>query len=262
MPSPTSSTRPICSARGPSTAPASLVRACLSQPSARVLRSVVIREVSEDLCEIGTPTVAHDEVGAVQLQTGDEGRIRLEDDLRVGSERLADSLPIAFLVSRREWCRADRFEHAAVRRYGLSYRLRKSPDLLEKPGQERGPHRWAIETGGQAFRDFDRKAARLVGPYLAGHSFLLLDRRLCICFQGCRLLRGFVKARGPRLFRGFVRGGPDCLVFLRKARTRALDLGECRNLFAALRLRLRQNPLRQSAALLDYRRDRPPEKPL
>jgi hypothetical protein len=74
-----------------------------------------MREISEDLCEIGTPTVAHDEVRAVQLQTGDEGGIRFEYDLRLGSERLADPLPIAFLVSRREWCRADRFEHAAVR---------------------------------------------------------------------------------------------------------------------------------------------------
>ena len=86
-----------------------------------------MREVSEDLCEIGTPTVSHDEVGTVQLQAGDEGRIRLEDDLRMGSERLADPLPIAFLVSRREWCRADRFERDAVRRHGLPHRVRQSP---------------------------------------------------------------------------------------------------------------------------------------
>ena len=61
-----------------------------------------MREVREDLGEIGAPTVAHDEVGAVQLQAGDEGRIRLEGDLRMGAERLADQLPVALLVGRLE----------------------------------------------------------------------------------------------------------------------------------------------------------------
>ena len=60
-----------------------------------------MREVREDLCEIGTPTVVYDEVGAMQFQAGDEGRIRLEDDLRLGPERLADQLPVALLVGRR-----------------------------------------------------------------------------------------------------------------------------------------------------------------
>ena len=89
--------------------------------------SVVMREVREDLGEIGAPTVAHDEVGAVQLQAGDERRIGLEGDLRMGSERLADQLPVALLVGRIERCRADRFEHGAVRRHGLPRRVRQSP---------------------------------------------------------------------------------------------------------------------------------------
>jgi hypothetical protein len=49
-----------------------------------------MRKVREDLCEISTPTVAHDEVWPLQLQAGDKSAIRLEYDLRVGSERVAN----------------------------------------------------------------------------------------------------------------------------------------------------------------------------
>ena len=107
-----------------------------------------MREVSKDMGEIGTPSVSHDEVGAVQLQAGDERRIRLEGDQRMGAKCIADQLAIAFLVGRRKWCRTDRFECDSIRRHGLPHRIRQSPNFLEKPGQERGAHRRAIETGG------------------------------------------------------------------------------------------------------------------
>ena len=96
MPSPIFSTRPICSARGPSAAPTSFSRACWSQVSAQVfaqvLGSVVMREVGEDLCEIGTPRVVYNEMGAMQFQAS----IRAGSVLKTICGRAPNASPIRF----------------------------------------------------------------------------------------------------------------------------------------------------------------------
>ena len=77
MPSPTSSTRPICSACGLSGGGAELCARVL-EPGVRLGRQgrLSCAQVRKDSVEIGAPAVAHDEMGAVQLEAGDKRGIR------------------------------------------------------------------------------------------------------------------------------------------------------------------------------------------
>ena len=90
IPSPTSSTRPICSVCGPRDMAPSFARACPNQTSAGSSGSFVMRKVRKNPGEIGAPTVGNDEVRAAQFKAGDQRGIHLEVDLRTNSERLAD----------------------------------------------------------------------------------------------------------------------------------------------------------------------------
>ena len=169
----------------------------------------------------------HDEVGAVQLQAGDEGRIRLEGDLRMRAERLADQLPVALLVGRLERRRADRFERDAVRRHGLPHRVRQSPDLREEPVQEGGAHRRAVQTGDQALPRSRPQAGSPARPRPCRPRLSSLSiAALAAASRACGLLRGHFQTRGPRLLGGFAGRGQDRFAFLRKAGARPLDLGE------------------------------------
>src|SRR5260364_195087 len=93
MPSPTSSTRPICSVSGPRRVAPSLIPARSSQPSASMSVSVVvIREVRKDLGEVGTPTVLDNKVRTVQLQASDQSGVLLEGNLGTGADRKSTRL--------------------------------------------------------------------------------------------------------------------------------------------------------------------------
>src|ERR1700692_259482 len=136
-----------------------------------------MRKIREDLCEISTPTVAHDEVWPLQLQAGDKGAICLEYDLRVSSERLANEFPVVILIGWRERCRTGRFQRGSRRHRSLPCRQRQSLNLLEKPVQECRTHRWTIQACGKASGDIDRKSAGTVCPRLVN--------RLLVLFNGC-----------------------------------------------------------------------------
>ena len=187
--------------------------------------------------------------------------ISREGDLRMGSKRVCDQLPIAVLIVRVERRRADRLQRHAIHRNRLSRRIWQRADLLQKPVQKRGPHRRAVKASDQALGDFDRKAACAIRERFLRRFPLLVDRRLRRRLQRRRFLRDLFQTRGPFVLRGFVGGREDAIAFLREAGARPCDLGERCVRLSALRVQFRQSLLRCGAALLDDGRDRAPEEP-
>ena len=123
-----------------------------------------MRKVRQNLKEIGAPAIAHDKVRPLQLQAGDEGAVRLEDDLRMDAKRRPDQFAIAILVGRKKRRCTCRFQRDALSCRSLSRQCWQSLDFLDKPIQECSTHRRAVQTRRKTLRDIDRKPACAFGP--------------------------------------------------------------------------------------------------
>ena len=189
MPSPTSSTRPICSACGPSVAAPSLSARARCQPGIGSRRQsrrsliVVSSRRSPPGCasRSARQLLLIDKMRAAQFQAGDQRRVDREGDLRIGAEALRRSvLAIPSCSVGIERRRADASKVAPFAATACRAGSGRARDLLQQPVQKRGAHGCAVQARGEASGDCrPPSAARAFAPGLLRRpARCLVDRRL------------------------------------------------------------------------------------